>query len=493
MDKGLVMLGKGSWAGYIKAAQLFELGHWYTGAGSNPREYQGLRRKSTNAEIARTAIVMPHHFPKFHGGVTINVVGSEIAGDELAWGEWSEACLTNGLQTRSVLMLLRIARTYVGNRNQIPGRFNPRNLEDSWRQLVTEAFPDSESCQDQGLNLGPQHLNQVLGWLNDSDLQDMFLALAPEDFDSIHVYARVEDITQAAQDLNATTNALGTQIADAHNSTQAVKPEDLLGTTYYQELEEVFTPFAVRYQGQIVVEYRHGTAPRKSDKTTMSLLDLFRMLVPLGLVTPDASDSEIHFAKQIALLSAARRGPFIDLFRSIMAHRTDHRVQSLLQLWAQLLPLVYEDVVRELPKLAEDCFDDLVASGGISSTGVGFTIPDERIRQVFRFPTSALQPIVLYGVRNRIQAGPSGAVAFHIPKHELANVVYAAYEGLVARKREFLAAGRLGSSSDIVRDSRIFLAAANTDLRFLRNLGKAPTGTPQHEWLALSSLDQRGD
>jgi len=90
----------------ITVGQLLPVPYKDSAAGSNPREFQGMK-STTNKKILESLLRNPKIFWALHSGVTVTVTAGDNI-DELL--EYEDACLTNGLQTITIVRILAMIK-----------------------------------------------------------------------------------------------------------------------------------------------------------------------------------------------------------------------------------------------------------------------------------------------------------------------------------------------------------------------------------------------
>ena len=89
--------------GEIPFKEILFLDYRDTEAGSNPREYNGL--KKTNKDIFKSLLAHQEMFRFLHSGIIISLTDTKIS-EEKREIKYGDCCLTNGNQTRFLILIL---------------------------------------------------------------------------------------------------------------------------------------------------------------------------------------------------------------------------------------------------------------------------------------------------------------------------------------------------------------------------------------------------
>src|SRR5688572_28232839 len=201
--------------------QLLAVPYKYSEAGSNPREFQGMK-SGTNKKILQS-FIKNHNttFWALHSGVSVTVINGRIEEEML---QFDDACLTNGLQTVTIGRILAMIKTYqmYTKKAEIHTKINA-NMEEKWCECIHNDFPGD--VVEQLGNITVQHVNSVLNWLwlsdnaeylrlvNEMTLEDILNTKVSVKAVLLNELQEFADVVDDEPDLET----LGNAIAEANN------------------------------------------------------------------------------------------------------------------------------------------------------------------------------------------------------------------------------------------------------------------------------------
>ena len=447
--------------------QLLAVPYKYSEAGSNPREFQGMK-SGTNKKILQS-FIKNHNttFWALHSGVSVTVINGRIEEGML---QFDDACLTNGLQTVTIGRILSMIKTYqtYTNKAEIHTKINA-NMEEKWRECINTEFP-SDVVEQLG-NITVQHVNSVLNWLWLPDNVE-YLGLVNEITIEQILNAKVSVKAVLLNELEEFANVvddepdletLGNDIAEANNDTQKVDPGDLFGTGNQAWLEEQLFDLPLN----AVIEYRRFSENRRGNGKVVHVLDLLRAMLPTTfIVDPDFEDLASFVAEY-----ANRREPIYNWFSQVIKAHQSHdrpdleRVVAILRnltpslvdmmfrvqvLWdeqrkALTFPVVNQWILLKNTSLRTQIFEDQKATRPNSKA-------DAELKRFLSFSFPNLFTIFVFATRKAINVSDNLDVSYDIDQPTVAQMVKGIYQNLAKERLK----KTLGSTSNLFRDPEIY-------------------------------------
>ncbi|MGA3084120.1 MAG: hypothetical protein ABSE95_04945 [Thermodesulfobacteriota bacterium] len=293
-------------------------------AGSNPREYNGL--KKSNIEIIKSLLKDPKNMFRFlHSGMIVSLTGLSFSSENTL--KFKSCCLTNGNQTRFIILILALLKYYTSE------NLLENITAKSFHQFLKENLRDEKVISFlKFVKFG--RVNEIVSFIKgEGKYQRCFNELKLEDFltSKIRIQINVIDrILDAVDELDE--YSAGTLIAGANNETQKVAIDDIFGSRYKRELKDnIFKEFENKYGESLKIEYRLGEIVEKGPK--VHILTLLRPVVSTGILT---KEKDIHkYANQ--------RIPIYNLFIKLIKNR--EKAQETIQVISKLIPFLYQ--IRE--------------------------------------------------------------------------------------------------------------------------------------------------
>ncbi len=310
--------------GEVPFSEILFLDYRDTEAGSNPREFIGI--KNTNINILKSLLVEPKNLFRFlHSGIIVSLIGTTFENNSIFF---EECCLTNGNQTRFIILAIVFLKLYF---DKSPLKSLKQN---DIKVFLKKHFKDNPTSDTVFNYLHHNKLNQVINFLeNNNKYYELYRTLDIANFIYCRIRIQLNLVNNILEDLedNADTYSIGTLIAEANNDTQKVRADDIFGNKYKAELEsKIFNKFLSDYKNKIVIEYRFGEIADKKDK--VHILTLLRPIVATGLLTKE---------KDIFIYTN-QRVPIYKIFERLIQSSKNRIVINIISM---LIPFLFE--IRE--------------------------------------------------------------------------------------------------------------------------------------------------
>jgi IMP cyclohydrolase len=312
--------------GEVPFSEILFLEYRDTEAGSNPREYIGL--KKTNESIIKSLLKDCENMFRFlHSGIIVSLV-NPIIHLERKLIEYDDCCLTNGNQTRFIILIIVVLKLIFHEEELTVLKQRQIN------SFIKDNFPDSPKTRSIMPYIRYNKINQIINFLikNNKYLKS-FKKLKLEYFLKSRIRIQLNLINSIVDDLEdeLDTYSAGTLIAEANNDTQKVRADDIFGNKYKEELEKnIFKDFIIEYQKNVKIEYRLGEVVEKIDK--VHILTLLRPVVATGILTKEKDI--FNFTNQ--------RDPIYKLFERLLNKNKGNKIVSII---SKLIPFLYN--IRE--------------------------------------------------------------------------------------------------------------------------------------------------
>lgn len=292
-----------------------------TEAGSNPREFIGIQK--TNINILKSLLTEPTNLFRFlHSGIIVSLLGGTIENNTI---KYEDSCLTNGNQTRFIILTVVFLSLYFGKKEPAVLKQNDIN------SFLKKNFTDSSKSVSILSFLRYNKVNQVINFLlKNKKYLKLFNSLDLEVFLNSKIRIQINLIDNILEDLDqdSDTYTVGTLIAEANNDTQKVKADDIFGNKYKAELEsKIFKNFLNKYKNKTEIEYRFGKIVEKKDK--VHILTLLRPVVATGILTKDKDIFEY----------TNQRDPIYKIFEKLLQRP---KSQSIINIISLLVPFLFE-------------------------------------------------------------------------------------------------------------------------------------------------------
>lgn len=406
--------------GEVSFKEILFLEYRDTEAGSNPREYAGL--KKTNLHILRSILTDSHNMFRFlHSGVIVSLTTSSITGITGNTVKYEECCLTNGNQTRFIILIITLLKLFFNN-EQIR-----LITSQEYKRFIKETFNDSNNIIDFLNYVKLNKISEIINYiLKNNKYKKKFNELNISSFLDSRIRIQINLINSLIEDLGNEFDSYsaGTLIAEANNDTQNVKPDDIFGNKYKTELQDyIFKDFVDKFEGQIQIEYRYGEVVDKSIGK-VHILTLLRLIIPTGLFTKDIDIYKL----------TNQRSPIYAIFSKLIARieKNSDKAISVAKTVSKLIPLLYNirkerilpnletckrKLVREYTKqaFAGDLQDSVIAKEIVEARGDDAII-ERIVRGVVNYNVEHIMPVVVFRIRKLFKEETKNEINITIPK-----------------------------------------------------------------------------
>jgi hypothetical protein len=465
--------------GLTSVGQLMPVPYRYSAAGSNPREFQGMK-SGTNRKILESLLQNREIFWALHSGVTVTVTAGDASGGSL---EYEDACLTNGLQTITIARILAMIKAYQleSQRSEIHTKIN-RGMMERWWECMQRTFTPDVADQLEGIKI--EHVNSVLNWLTanqHSDVRTKFKEMSLDDLLNTRVSMKVvllDPLVSSSEPSGEKAHALetlGYNIAEANNDTQKVEAGDLFGSQNERWLEEhIFGKIERPYK----VEYRRFAEDRsKSDQKIVHVLELLRAILPTTLVI----DSDAEDVASFVAGYANRRDPIYNWFEKKIIHRhanhQSHVLETAIEIIRNLMPdmlemmsAVQSDWEKQRREVSFNMVSKWVSLKQVPPALKAQIFEDAKwlkpsddadtvLRKYLGFSFANFFTIFVFATRNAIRVGAKNKVDYKLEPSVISEMVQNVYQSL---SKERLKSFAIGSTSELFRNPELYSSASTT-------------------------------
>jgi hypothetical protein len=345
---------KDTYSGHVMIKDLLFIDYVDTPVGSNPREFQGFSN-STNKIILESIIRNCNStFEKLHSGFTINIANSMISSGSTV--EFTDACLTNGNQTRAIFLLIIFVKLHqiFQGRKEIVSKISADIASNRFFEIINEVFSiEQRKLFEMLFGFQKGHLKQVNAALNvlnrNPELKNMISNTPIEDYLQTEVFVKINNLNSLNMLFNENYMVeFGTAIAEANNETQNVKGDDLFGTKNQEILKKTILKKTEKIPN-LVIDYRYGQN-HDENCTILRVLDLLRLVIPTALIV---NENEVH-------TYANKREAVYRIFDALIEKWKSEKdkdidLKNLFILLDNLIPELYEIAVKVSKEAIKFC------------------------------------------------------------------------------------------------------------------------------------------
>ncbi len=427
--------------GEVPFKEILFLEYRETEAGSNPREYNGIKgQKNTNRQILHSLLTdSTNRFRFLHSGIILCLTTYSRTEINSLTIKYEECCLTNGNQTRFIILILTLMKLFFGD-NEIT-----LIKTSEYNGFIKKTFKDSEIVKSVLKYVKFSKVSEVANYIIKSNkYKDIFNNLDIHQFLDSRIRVQINIINTMIEDLEADLDAYsaGTLIAEANNDTQKVKPDDIFGNKYKKELQDyVFSDFNSKYGEHVRIEYRYGEIVEKSIGK-IHILALLRLIIPIGILKKD---------KDIYNLTN-QRTPIYTTFSKLISKidKNNEKAITTAKVIAKLIPLLYEiketyvipslvnhkrELIREYKKQAfAGELEDMIISKEIYEAKGSEEKIEKIVKGIVNYNIEHIMPVIVFRIRKLFKETNAHELILTIPEDSLeqyfttiSEVVYDSY------------------------------------------------------------------
>jgi hypothetical protein len=432
--------------GELPFKEILFLDYRDTEAGSNPREYNGL--KKTNKSILTSLLAHTNMFRFLHSGIIVSLTDTMISNKHII--EYGDCCLTNGNQTRFLVLIIILLKIF-SEEKSLTGitqkEFNIFLLQRVTYSKVYQAVNFLRGNSKYLKNFNEMNLNSFVN-------------------SKVRIQINLIDPILSELEEKLDEYSVGTLIAEANNDTQNVRVDDIFGNKYKTELETyIFRTFIKQKKDKVKIEYRLGEIIDKVDK--VHILTLLRPIIATGILTKERKIFEY----------TNQRAPIYKLFEKLLknkdkAIKTIETISKLSLLLYDirktyvepLLDLQKKNFLREYKgKAIKGDLEDTIINKQISSAGGKEEEIEKIIRPYVNYNVEHIFPVLVYRVRKIIkEENGSGKIVFALSKDKTPEFFKALIEVIYRKYIETKLKGLPTSLTTFVRSKEFYETGEET-------------------------------
>jgi hypothetical protein len=445
--------------GELPFKEILFLDYRDTEAGSNPREYNGL--KKTNKAIMMSLLGHTKMFRFLHSGIIVSLTDTMVSNNHII--EYGDCCLTNGNQTRFLILIIILVKLF-SEEKSLAG-INQKEFN----TFLKSKFGDSQKIITLLQRITYSKVYQVVNFLKmNGKYLNNFKEMNLNSFANSEVRIQINLIDPILSDLEEKLDeySVGTLIAEANNDTQNVKVDDIFGNKYKTELETyIFKTFINQNKDKVKIEYRLGEIIDKVDK--VHILTLLRPIVSTGILTKEKKIFEY----------TNQRAPIYKLFEKLL--RNKDKARKTIEVISKLSPLLYDirktyveprldlqrkNFLREYKgKAISGDLDDTIINKQISSAGGNEEEIEKLIKPYINYNIEHIFPVLVYRFRKIIKEGDGqGKIVFAIPRDKMPEFFKALIEVIYRKYVETKLKGLPTSLTTFVRSKEFYETGEET-------------------------------
>lgn len=445
--------------GEIPFKEILFLDYRDTEAGSNPREYIGL--KKTNKVILQSILAHDELFRFLHSGIIVSLTDTDIS-EEKQTITYSDCCLTNGNQTRFLILIVTLLKLFSSTQKQ-------SNIDSKkYNMFIKSTFGDSTKILAILHRVNFSKISQVIAFLKDNTKYfNKFRDMELNSFLNLKVRIQVNPINFIISDLEEKLDeySVGTMIAEANNDTQNVKTDDIFGNKNKQDLETyLFNIFNKINKDKVKIEYRFGEVSDGADK--VHILTLLRPIISTGILTKEKKIFEY----------TNQRGPIYKTFEKLL--RDKGKAGKTIKVISQLIPSLYTIrktyVAPELDLQKKNFQREYIGkatAGELTETIVAkqiSSVKDEKeiekiIKPHINYNIEHIFPVLIYRVRKLFnKSDTSEKIDFVVPEDKLPDFFRALIEAIYKKYIQTKLGGLRSSLTTFARSKEFYEAGGET-------------------------------
>jgi hypothetical protein len=410
-------------------------------------------------------------FRFLHSGVIISLVNPNFINDKAI--QYDDCCLTNGNQTRFIILIVVLLKLMSENQELKPTR------QKEFHSFIKKHFDDNEGIKDIIKFVKFSRVNEITNYLlKNRKYLDLFNSMGVEDFLNARIRIQINIIDSILPDLNdpiMDTYRAGTLIAEANNDTQNVKVDDIFGTKNRKELNErIFKDFNALFRSQVEIEFRQGEVVNRVQK--VHILTLLRLVVATGILCKE--NDIFKFTNQ--------RLPIYNLFEKLL--KKDH-VENTIKSVSKIIPLLYKIRVEHVESYLEEFkrqfireYKEKAISGNLQNTiivdKINSVLDDDHeleklLQRNINYNIEHIVPVLVFRIRNLLQEKDNGQLDLTIPKKNRSNFFKGLIQAIYTKYIELKLGGLPSSLTTVVRDRKYYDSGLEAYIAF-KNMLKFP-------------------
>lgn len=440
--------------GEVSFSEILFLDYRDTEAGSNPREFIGL--KNTNESILKSLLKDYKNMFRFlHSGFIVSLVNPIIDKGKKTV-KYDDCCLTNGNQTRFIILIILILKLFCQKKELYTLKQSDIN------SIIKNEFPDNTKIKNIIKYIKLSKVNQIITFLNNNGKYlNSFKNIKLNKFLKARIRIQINLINSILDDLEngLDTYAAGTLIAEANNDTQKVRADDIFGNKYKNDLEyNIFKDFNYKYKDKVKIEYRLGEVVEKIEK--VHILTLLRLVIPTGILTKEKDI--FNFTN--------KRDPIYKLFERLLKKTKYKKTVTII---SKTIPFLYnirekhvkiilENHKRELiRKYKEKALSDDLDTTIIDKEAKKYKNDDLKLTKLIKKSVSYniehILPVMIFRIRNIIiEDQNSGTIKLNLPEDVINIFIKTLVEIIYEKYIETKLAGLPTSLTTVVRSKEFY-------------------------------------
>ncbi len=441
--------------GEVSIKQILFLNYKETEAGSNPREFTGL--KKSNIEIFESLLQNYSDLFRFlHSGIIVSIVNPKFI-DEFSI-QYEDCCLTNGNQTRFIILIITFLKLIIEETEL--SKINKKIFQD----FMNNHFKNEDELLSIARNIYAgkkfKNVSNIINRIkNTPKLSELFGKMNLDNFLDTKIRIQINAINEITGDneSNAPYNFyIGTQIAEANNDTQNVKADDIFGTKRKEALNEfIFNNFNKEFNEKVKIEFRFGEI---GERNKVHILTLFRLVVATGILT--------KYNEMIKLTN--QRLPIYKIFERLLNKKEIEKTKEAV---SKLIPLLYSirkdyiepylsDFKRTFirsykTKASAGELDDRIIGDEIKRIGKDDQKLETLIKSKINYNIEHITPVLIFRIRNLFKE-ENGKLILTIKEQDKKKFFMGMIEAIYEKYIEMKLGGIRTSLTTEVRDRKFY-------------------------------------
>ncbi|MFH1231175.1 MAG: hypothetical protein V1709_06720 [Planctomycetota bacterium] len=431
-----------------------ETGEESNEAGSNPREYKGLRK--ANEDIIKSLLKDYKNMFRFlHSGIIVSLQNTKSVDERTI--QYANCCLTNGNQTRFIILILTLLKLISKSLKDVK--------QPEFDQFIKQNFKDTSSWKNVLKYLRFKRVKEIIDFLKkNGKYKTSFDNMDLNDFLNSRIRIQINLIDNISSDVTRLdTYDIGTLIAEANNNTQNVKVDDIFGTKNRRELnEKIFTDFITKHRNQIEIEFRFDEIVDNVKK--VHILRLLRPVVATGILT---NQNDIYKLTN-------KRTPIYALFGKLLkknnATKTITAISKLIPLLFDIRQKYIEPYLNDFESKFVREYEKKAISGDLNWTIIknkinkakdNDTALNNLIRSNIKYNIDHIIPVLIFRIK-LLFIDQDGRVDLSIPEKNRPSFFKALIESIYRNYIEMRLKGLPTSLTTALRDESFYRFAEET-------------------------------